>query len=397
MLLGLLASDVGAQADSVDGQPSAVVLPVQVDGGSASAAEVSLLLTTALTSALGDVGSFSVISTEEVRALLAHEADIQAMGCSQECVAEIMGALGARLAVVSSVVSEGRRLTWAASVVDRDGMSILHRAAVSGETFRMLLTQSRDLAHAVTGKEPTALLDTPGAQQRLGFQSPRDFKEFRAYRQAHPDDTVDQALNAFLLRRNLERGGLALAEAALFISSATVVAGALMLVAVGGAVQNYISSSGGFWLVFGGVVAIPLAVWLGVMGLALTVVDAMNLGHVEVKRAGCCRDDAALADAESHNAVSRATAIAIMATGPALFGALGLAIALSLAVVAVSPWVAFYVPDVGNSGTYPATASLAQNAGWLGVTAGFLLVVLIQPVVGALLLWWPSPGVVASD
>src|SRR5687767_13609863 len=58
------------------------------------------LLTSMVTAALQRETKLDVIAQEDVRRQLALEADRQTVGCGDEsCIAEIVGALGARLAV----------------------------------------------------------------------------------------------------------------------------------------------------------------------------------------------------------------------------------------------------------------------------------------------------------
>lgn len=96
------------------------VLDLQPNG---AAADLAVNATSLLSISLEKLEVFSVISRQEIRAMLSHEAEKQALGCEagSSCLAEIGGALGVRYLVSGSLglVGQNHLLTLALSDVER--------------------------------------------------------------------------------------------------------------------------------------------------------------------------------------------------------------------------------------------------------------------------------------
>ncbi len=306
------------------------VLPVEVKVDGQPAA--SRLLNSALATQLGRLSGHRIIGADEVEALLENEARLQGAGCDDaQCLAELAGALGARLVVTGELLGAGTRLMWTASVVDQQQAVVTSRATVTGPDLSSLHAQADDLALQLLGRGQE-LLGTGGAR-RLGLGTPAVMAQFQAYRDTRAAQPTDEALTGFLTERNQENTGLAAAQTAAFLAGGTcLLPSAPLLVA-----SLMLGDTGlglGFPLVAlacGGMLG---AVLLGGLGLVLVVVDALDVGHVKVRRTGCCRRDAELRDNLRVTPLQRGLALATALVGPLLATMSTVATVVTFVVVA---------------------------------------------------------------
>jgi hypothetical protein len=107
-----------------------------VDAGSAR------LLTEMVTVALADTGRFDVLSSADVQQALALEAEKQALGCSaRDCLAEIAGAMGARMVVFGQVGRLGEAYLLTLNVFDSEAATSVARAVAEAENIDGLRKQ----------------------------------------------------------------------------------------------------------------------------------------------------------------------------------------------------------------------------------------------------------------
>lgn len=82
---------------------------------------------------LGRVQGIEVVSAAEIRRMAALEGEKQSLGCDDEgCLAELAGAMGARLVVFGTVSTLGERTTMTLSLFDAASAGAIKRASVDG-------------------------------------------------------------------------------------------------------------------------------------------------------------------------------------------------------------------------------------------------------------------------
>lgn len=93
-----------------------------------------------ITVSLSELAAFDVVSGAEVRSLIELEGQKQTVGCDQDmaCLAEIAGALGARLIVHGSVERLGSVLLFSLTLHDTKTASPVGRTALQGGTLDAL-------------------------------------------------------------------------------------------------------------------------------------------------------------------------------------------------------------------------------------------------------------------
>lgn len=138
------------------------VLVVDVAGESLSAEEAGALRDT-IVDAVARMGSHEVLSSEDVRRVLALEADKQEVGCEgeQSCLAEIGAALGAKRVVYGTVARLGSRYVVSLSVIEPDDVKSVGRDRFEAE---QLDDVARELPSSV-GR----LFGAPPAAEEPGF------------------------------------------------------------------------------------------------------------------------------------------------------------------------------------------------------------------------------------
>ncbi|MEW5847723.1 MAG: hypothetical protein AB2A00_02875 [Myxococcota bacterium] len=388
--------------------PTLAVLPVRMITAGAAGAEGSIMLTSALTARMQEASGYRVLSTDEVQEMLSHEAVRQAAGCAEDsCLTELLGAIHSELVVLSEVRPVGGVLLFTSSLIRQSDASVVERASTQGRTLQSLVAQTEEMALALAGKPESAVLEGPVAMQRLGFTTPEDLAAFRTFREEHPQATTTEALTEFIVQHNVESRALVAGEAVAFGLSAV---GALALVMVflpvyGAVVSSTVNPPLLMAVAVPLAITGPLVVLSAMVGVALAVVDALNLGRVAVRRSGCCRRDADIHDANGTDGFHKALALFIALSGPftaaMLFQGLGIYGAM-VAVVMLTGLGISYDEIESTTDAYQATfeGNLALAVGAPPYYLGFLAALtplLVATPVGLLLLLWPSPSPVEDD
>jgi TolB-like protein len=379
------------------------VMPVSTLEDDAAVRDAVAAFAPFLTARLAEAGGHAVISADDVSSLLAGEADRQSVGCADDgCLAEIAGALGARLVVLGQVSRLGDGLTWTSTLLDQREGTVVRRVVMKGRSAQALLAQAEEVAMALVGRESDARLEGPGAMKRLGFSRPGDLEAFKAYRARQADMTTQEALTAFVIDRNTESTRLALLEAVLF-GAAVGVAPAM---AVAWGASTYLTTFHHQFLL--GMLAtapifllVPVSCSLGLAGVGVSVYDALDVGSVKVHRDGCCRDDVAISEEMEESPWTKALAIGTLLSGGM---ALGMAYMSTLPYVVVVVATLLYgvgytpydIPDYQGNPLVTPSSQCAVCSMWC--CAGLpTLGCMANAVVGALLLLWPPKPFVTHE
>ncbi|MEW5851942.1 MAG: hypothetical protein AB2A00_24355 [Myxococcota bacterium] len=300
-------------------QQAVAVFPVSVVVADLDPTASSTLLTNALTLKLTQQEVFTVISADEVAALVQNEANRIQMGCEETCLAELAGALGARLLVTGEVNRVGSTLVWSVSLIDQSNGTVVRRVSVKGRSVQSLNAQAEEVANVIAGKSEQLVLEGEGAQERLGFVDKKDFREFVTYRNAVPQLSTSDALTQFIIERNSESPRLAVLEAGLLSSAALLAAAAGVILVMFGplAAFNDVANSEleepvNLWLAGHGALLGAVALGLGVAGFVVVIWDLLDIGAVRVRSDGCCRDDSRIVEAARDDSVQRASALAVV-------------------------------------------------------------------------------------
>jgi hypothetical protein len=386
---------------------TAAVLPVRVSPGAAVDGRLVTTLGWALTEQLSMVAPYRVLGAEDVEALLAQEAQRQAAGCrDDQCLAEVADALGARWVVSGDVTVLGGVLLWTATVVERSSTTVVARASRRGPSMEALVAQAPEMALELAGRPGGGSLEGTVAQQRFGFPSPAGLRAFSAYREAHPAWTTAEALTRFLVVRNRESRGLALAQALLY-GGAGVAAAVAAAACVSGLVMG--SSLGRPALALLPVLGSELlglaALVLGAGALGLSAWDAANVGAVAVDRTGCCRDDQALEAEARDTGLERGLALVTVLAGPASVagGCVGAAVSSQVALALVG--AGGFVAEGGEAAW--ASQQVASDPAWVPLALSLipalccagpvaLMPLLLGTPAGLLHLLWPARSWVAD-
>jgi TolB-like protein len=145
MLLGLSRSGAAADAAPLG---KIAVMDLRDNG---VGADVAALLTGQLTHALAELRLFEVISREDIRTLLLHEADRNLLGCSDDdCLLNLGGILNAQYVVAGSAGRVGERWVIGLQLLDISAKKVVRRVErdFSGGHER-LLSECAVAAHQV--------------------------------------------------------------------------------------------------------------------------------------------------------------------------------------------------------------------------------------------------------
>lgn len=368
------------------------VLPVLVKGLPA-ADDVSAMLTQELSLRLAETPGLNVVGAEEVRALLAHEAERQGLGCADDgCLMEVVGALGARFVVTGSVSRVDARLVWAASMVDQKTAQVVTRAYVQAHSVESLLAQSQDMVQGLLG---TRLLEQNPAKamHTLGFRKQDDVARFQRYRQEHSQLPFSEALASFIRSSNAESPALATAEVATLWAAGAALAAGMMLPGLAFVLPTnlgVVALLSGCGLLGVGVAGVGVAV-------ALLVVDAMDLGRVRVSERGCCRDDAQLIEDQQQTGLLRALAATMLLAGPSAAAVGGtLLIAVPVGLILALPQEALDQRATYTDALYPLYVLLEVGVVLLAFPA-LLLLVSVSGAAGLLQMVQPQGPWLESD
>lgn len=135
------------------------VLKVAAQGAPTSVADT---LTQVITEQAGRTPGFNAISQAELSSLLGVEKQRQLLGCAdQSCLAEIGGALGARLVLSATLGKVGESYVLSLQLIDSQKAQIKARESrtISSAKESELIAAARDLTHRVLTGTP---LDTTG-------------------------------------------------------------------------------------------------------------------------------------------------------------------------------------------------------------------------------------------
>lgn len=119
-------------------------------------------LTSLVTIALSESGRFEVVSSSDVREVIALEAERQAMGCESDasCLAEVAGAIGARFVVFGQLGKLGSLYVLTLNLFDSDAATAASRVVTKGETLESLAEQVDDAVRKLVHQGPK---DAPAA------------------------------------------------------------------------------------------------------------------------------------------------------------------------------------------------------------------------------------------
>ena len=352
-------------------------MDVKVEGQQAAAR----LLNGALASQLGRLSHHRIIAADEVEALLENETRNQAVGCDDvQCLAELAGALGARLVVTGQLLGAGNRMLWNASVVDQQQGVVTARGSVQGPDLSSVHAQADDLALQLLGR--SAELQGEAGARRLGFGDAKTMAEFQAYRSQRPTAPTDEALTDFLVDHNRESPWLAWAQVAAFFA-----AGACLLPVAPSLVLSIAMGDVGLGLGYPVVAVAALAMLvslgLGITGLSLVALDAADVGHRRVKRTGCCRRDADLRDRLRPTSTEIALAVTSALVGPVLatLSAAGMVAGFVLIAntgLGTAPSVLDYFAEVAALAMLPVAGCCLLGLGGASAAAGIWLLAMPQ-------------------
>lgn len=295
------------------------VLPVEVAPGVAIPGDGARMLARALATRLAERAGWTVISMDDVEALLQHQHDAQAAGCNDvdTCALELGGALGAQRVVSGRLESRQGDLSWVASVAALDG-TVTARATLRGRSWDALATRADDLALMLLGQAPAQQLAGREAQRRLGFAHRDEYRDFLAAHRKQPDVNLADSLTGYILAHNRESRALMWVEAALLAGAPALLIADVALLLVGSWVISwgvpgalFVGAAGCF-----SCAACPAALGMSMAGAVLTVIDLFDVGRVSVRRKGCCRNPDPLIEAERPDRLARATAMAVGLAGP---------------------------------------------------------------------------------
>jgi len=304
-----------APLHAADNGPTAAVLPVAVRVAHPAPDELGRMMAAALAVSLSGNGMQQLTTLDDVVAGLSYEEQRARIGCDgPQCVQELGGALGVDLVVVGEVLPVGTDVMWTASVVEVSSSAVKARGTVRANAADSLPAAADEMALQLGAEAPGP------AAERLGLTDGAE--AFAAYRAANTSSTTAEALTAFILERNTESTGLAVFEGVLLLISNALLGGACSVTILG--VMAFSQGQFAPAAVAGALVLSALVVGsaLGVAAVVAAVVDALTLRRVTVESRGCCRDDAALEDADNGANVRQAAVVIALASAPLAVGAL---------------------------------------------------------------------------
>lgn len=380
-------------------QPPLAVLPVRCALEDLRIKDAVPAFAPALTARLAETGAYKVLGADDVADMLRNEGERQAVGCSDDgCLAEIAGALGARLVVTGEVARNGNTLLWTATLMDQQEGTVVRRVGIQGQTIQGLLSQSEEVALALVGKDAEARLEGEEAMKRLGFSNKADMEDFRKFKKEHTTMTTEESLTRFIIDRNSESKMLTALEVLAFAAAAGVVPvlglGHALNTTLSVYLHQYIAA---MLLTVPVLIVPPISLVIALGGIGLTVWDALDSGSVKVHKEGCCRDDSTIADAETSSEFQRGAALAILFSGATsvatTFAAYGASGAAALVILLSGNGYSSRDPPAFDAPGYLQNALLTGliNVGCLCSAAQ---VCLGNGIMGLVLLMWPMKSMV---
>lgn len=394
-----LATQTSAQPPGKPGAQTAAILPFHSQVASEDALD---LLASVLAEQLAELGDWKVISPEELRALLQNEQSRQALGGGEdEALREASGALGAREVVQGEVVRLDKRLIWRATLVDQSAGEIRQRGEVSGNSVQALAGRADELALMLLGRRDEAE-DPEAVADRLGFENASDARDFEGFRERNPELGTGEALTRYIIANNVESNRLAIVEALLVGGGAAGTTLALAL-GFGGFLVPLILPVGPLALVlsFLAIVSGVTSLVLLASGVGVVVVDGLNRSFRPVKKSGCCRDDAEVADAWAATALRRTAAFVVLLAGPwSIAASFGVVVfAGTTYVTATTLRLGWGIPPFPEGYTvspaYLVTTVLAGPV-YLCTILACVVPLFVSVPLGIALLAWPTRAPVSS-
>lgn len=174
LFLAAWAQAAGARAEGQSGDTRAPpakaeklrVLVLDLKGGGLEPDQLASL-TGYLTVSLSEYRALEVLSGADMRAMVELEGEKQALGCTDDtsCLAELAGALGARLVVFGQMAKLGSRYLMNLNLFDSDAGKAVGRAAISADSLDGLMEQLPGAVHKLAApfleEEGYAVLATP--------------------------------------------------------------------------------------------------------------------------------------------------------------------------------------------------------------------------------------------
>ncbi|MEW5852175.1 MAG: hypothetical protein AB2A00_25525 [Myxococcota bacterium] len=389
VLLAACLAAVPAQAQTPTSPTRTVaVLPLKVEAPGLQ--DAAPLLAAALSEELAGLGHYKVISADEIATLLQEEAQLQSVGSTEGALQEAVGAMGAELMAVGVLQRVAGHHVWSTTLVQSSNGNAVMRAQVEGPGVQALLAQTREMALLLAGRGEEAELKGLRGARRLGFTNEEDLQAFKRYRDENPGLTTGEALTRFITLHNTESTRLAVAQALVFTVPVVFLAlAAGMFGAILGSIPYSWGTPGAVVLSslgLGVLLAAPVVVAFQLVGLALVVVDLLDLGRVTVTADGCCRDDSEIREARARNGMRKAAELWTALTGPA--SCLGLVGAYTVGVT-LSSVVGFFIPPQPRSDLAALTGLMFYAS--IPCLCGMCLVSPLTSVTAGLVtLLWPE-------
>lgn len=153
-------------AELTSGRAEKIKLAVLDLTAAGAPAELAASLTTSVASELDRLEVFSIISRQEIRAMLSYEAQKQALGCDagSSCLAEIGGALGVRYLVSGTLGKIGESYAFNLVLTDIDTAKVESRVSENvteqGKLLDVAARASKVLVAKILGDRQATLLVT---------------------------------------------------------------------------------------------------------------------------------------------------------------------------------------------------------------------------------------------
>lgn len=402
----MLGAAQGAHAEdpAAARRPKGTIVAVMPVAAGALDEDAAMVLSDALAEALDGANGWRIIARGDLRALLAREAVRQGIGCEQDCRQHLSEVLGVQVLIAQVVNRLADQLVWAGSLVDVGTGEVLLRHEERAPTVDQLQSRAVEMALGISGVAGIGQLEGPQVQRALGFKDARTLKAFKSFRNANPRMAIPAALTAFVLARNEESRAMMLLEGSLLATAALIAPVAIMTavltVAVASGGQSHTTAGpplAMLALAMGLVCAAvgAMAMLAGATAMLVAMVDGSNTGQVTLRKDGCCTDLATINDSKNSPVPSYLVGVPGL-VAPAVFVAL-VPVAGAFGLLALT-WVwrvALSSPasaDRSWGRTYVSVTAASLGLGTAGLLAVAMLVV--APVVGLLLMFWPDEPLV---
>lgn len=132
--------------------PKLRLIVLDLKGGGLEPAQLEAL-TGYVTVTLSEYAPLEVLSGADVRAMVELEGEKQSLGCADDtsCLAEVAGAMGARLVVFGQMAKLGSRYVLNLSLFDSEAGKAVGRASVTGDALEEVFEQMPRGVHKLVG------------------------------------------------------------------------------------------------------------------------------------------------------------------------------------------------------------------------------------------------------